>query len=116
MPRNMNTKLSRRALLEDAGSAIRRGTPLEQEASGALLTREQSQAIIERAVALSSADEIQVSVDTSYSGNVRFAANQVVLGLGITRETLGVVATLPGAGAVHLWHATFLPITWCVQR
>lgn len=34
----------------------------------------------------------------------------LVLGIGVTRNTLGIAATLPGAGAAHLWHATFLPV------
>jgi hypothetical protein len=34
----------------------------------------------------------------------------LVAGLEVSRETAGVVATLPPAGAVHLWHATFMPV------
>ena len=47
MSRIDNRPLSRRALLEDARVAIRRGTPLEQEAESSLVSREQAQAIVE---------------------------------------------------------------------
>jgi predicted Zn-dependent protease len=46
-------------------------------AEGDILTREQSQEIIERVVKMSAADSIAVSVTSGRTDNVRFAANQV---------------------------------------
>ena len=55
-------------LIDEAASAI---------PAGAILTREQTQNIIERAVKISKADTISVNVGSSYTTNVRFAANQM---------------------------------------
>lgn len=55
-------------LIDDAASAI---------PAGAILTREQTQSVIERAVKMSKADTISVNVGSSYTTNVRFAANQM---------------------------------------
>lgn len=44
---------------------------------GALLSREEAQGIIERAVRMSKADSINVSIGTNYTSNVRFADNQM---------------------------------------
>lgn len=44
---------------------------------GALLSRDEAQAIIERTVKLSKADSINVSIGTGYTANVRFADNQM---------------------------------------
>ncbi len=44
---------------------------------GALLSREEAQAIIERTVRMSKADSINVSIGTGYTANVRFADNQM---------------------------------------
>ena len=45
--------------------------------NGAILTREQAQAIVEKAVKLSKADAVDVQVNTYTRGNIRFADNQV---------------------------------------
>ncbi|HLV27317.1 MAG TPA: TldD/PmbA family protein [Gemmatimonadales bacterium] len=100
MSRIDNRPLSRRALLEDARVAIRRGTPLEQEAESSLVSREQAQAIVEKAVALSSADEIQVTLGSGYSGNVRFAANQVSTSGATTNANLAVQSSFGPKHAV----------------
>src|SRR5690606_27787097 len=42
-----------------------------------LLTREQAQALIERVIKLSRADEVQVSLDATNEHNVRLAGNRV---------------------------------------
>ncbi|HXV16419.1 MAG TPA: TldD/PmbA family protein [Gemmatimonadaceae bacterium] len=44
---------------------------------GDIISREQSQALIERVVKMSSADAISVNVSSSLANNIRFAANQV---------------------------------------
>ena len=46
-------------------------------ASDAVLTREQAQSLLERAVRLSKADAVRVSVSSSHAANLRFAANQI---------------------------------------
>lgn len=46
-------------------------------AEGDILSRAESQALIERIVKMSSADAISVSVTSSLTNNIRFAANQV---------------------------------------
>ncbi|MEP6779634.1 MAG: TldD/PmbA family protein [Gemmatimonadaceae bacterium] len=76
----MSTKkreaLSRRALLADPVESFCRGVPLEQAASSAILTNDEAQAIVAKAVKMSKADGIDVAINTYYNGNVRFAANQ----------------------------------------
>lgn len=56
-------------------------TPLKSLAqgvpAGAILTREQAQAIAERVVKMSKADAINVTLGTNYNTNVRFADNQM---------------------------------------
>jgi predicted Zn-dependent protease len=69
--------LSRRGLLTGALGAPAPGVPLAEAADQGLLTREQAQALIERTMKMSKAEEVQVSLFTGYSGNVRFAANQM---------------------------------------
>jgi predicted Zn-dependent protease len=46
-------------------------------ANGAVLTRDEAQALVERTVKLSTADAVRVSVSSSRTANLRFAANQV---------------------------------------
>jgi predicted Zn-dependent protease len=52
--------------------SLRDGVP-----AGAVLTREQAQAIAERVVRMSRADAINVTLGTTYNANVRFADNQM---------------------------------------
>ncbi|MBL8997989.1 MAG: TldD/PmbA family protein [Gemmatimonadetes bacterium] len=56
-------------------------TPLKSLAqgvpAGAILTRDQAQAIAERVVKMSKADAINVTLGTNYNTNVRFADNQM---------------------------------------
>src|SRR5215212_3287231 len=46
-------------------------------ADGDIISRDESQKIIERVVKMSSADAISVNVSSSLTNNIRFAANQV---------------------------------------
>ena len=57
---------------QSAPKSLREAIP-----AGALLSRAEAQAIVERAVKMSRADSISVSVGTNYSANVRFADNQM---------------------------------------
>lgn len=74
---------------------IRAGIPED-----ALLTREQSAAIVERARKLSSADEILVSLGSSYTGNTRFAANQMSTSGGVVNAALTVQSSFGPKHAV----------------
>ena len=85
---------SRRApvrLLEKSASAI---------PAGAILTREQAQNIIERALKMSKADSISVNVGSSYTTNVRFAANQMSSSGGVTDGQINVQSSFGNKHAV----------------
>jgi predicted Zn-dependent protease len=58
--------------------------------NGAILTREQAQAIVEKAVKLSRADAVDVQVNTYTQGNIRFADNQVSTAGFTTDAQLGI--------------------------
>lgn len=58
--------------------------------NGAILTREEAQAIVEKAVKLSRADAIDVQVNTYTAGNIRFADNQVSTAGSTTDAQLGI--------------------------
>jgi predicted Zn-dependent protease len=77
-----------------------RGTPLGDLANDALLTREQAQAIVEKAVKMSKADEINVQVNSNYAGNVRFAANQMSTSGGISDAQVAVQSSFGPKHAV----------------
>ena len=53
------------------------GTPLAVAAERAILSRDEAQAIVAKVVGYSRADGVEAQVTSGYSGNVRFAANQV---------------------------------------
>ena len=55
---------------------------------GAVLSREDAKALIERVVKMSKADSIQVNIGGGYSANVRFADNQMSTAGGITNFTV----------------------------
>lgn len=56
----------------------------------AILTREQAQAIVEKAIKMSKADAIDVQVNTYNAGNIRFADNQVSTAGSTTDAQLGI--------------------------
>ncbi|HEY3744698.1 MAG TPA: DNA gyrase modulator, partial [Gemmatimonadaceae bacterium] len=60
---------------------------------GAVMTREKSQALIEKIVKMSKADSIDVSVDSGYQSNIRFAANQMSTAGGVTNTQIGIQST-----------------------
>jgi len=60
------------------------------EAPGAILTREEAQAIVEKAVKLSKADAVDVQINTYTQGNIRFADNQVSTAGSTTDAQLGI--------------------------
>jgi len=61
---------------------------------GALITREQAQALIQKVVKMSKADEISVGMNSSYQADVRFAANQMSTSGGVVNAQLGVQSTI----------------------
>jgi predicted Zn-dependent protease len=73
----------------------RAGTP-----AGAVFAREEAQAIIERVLAMSRADGAEVTLSTSYSANLRFAANQISTAGGITNANVVVSSSFGPKHAV----------------
>jgi predicted Zn-dependent protease len=94
--------LTRRRLFEDPAEALRRGLPLHASAAeaGAMLTREQAQAVVERVMKLSKADGVEVQVNSGYTGNVRFAANQMSTSGATTNAQLAVQSSFGPKHAV----------------
>ncbi len=63
---------------------------MSRSAPGAILTREEAQAIVEKAVKWSKADAVDVQVNTYTQGNIRFADNQVSTAGSTTDAQLGI--------------------------
>ena len=68
-----------------APKSLRQGVP-----AGAVLSREQAQAIVERAVGMSKADAVNVTLTSNHTSNVRFADNQMSTAGATTDAFLGV--------------------------
>ena len=68
--------------------------------AGAVLSRQQVQDIIERAVKLSKADTISVNVGSNYTTNVRFAANQMSTSGGVTDGQINIQSSFGNKHAV----------------
>ncbi len=92
--------LSRRVLLSDPAESFRRGVPLRDAANGAVLSRDEAQAVVDKAVKLSKADGIDVQLNTYYNGNVRFAANQVSTSGATTDAQLAIQSSFGPKHAV----------------
>jgi len=67
-------------------------------ATSPILTRDEAQAIVEKAIKLSKADAIDVQVNTYMQGNIRFADNQVSTSGSTTDAQLGIQSAF---GAKH---------------
>ena len=67
---------------------------------GAVLSREDAKALIERVVKMSKADSIQVNIGGGYSANVRFADNQMSTAGGITNFTVVIQSSFGKKHAV----------------
>jgi predicted Zn-dependent protease len=67
---------------------------------GALLTREQAAAIVDRVRALSKADEVLINLGSSYAGNTRFAANQMSTSGAVVNAALTVQSSFGPKHAV----------------
>jgi predicted Zn-dependent protease len=70
---------------------LERATELMPE--GAVMTREQAQAVVERVIKMSKADEIGVNLNSGYQADVRFAANQMTTSGGVVNGQLGIQST-----------------------
>ena len=55
-----------------------------------VLSRDQAQALVERVLKMSKADEVQVNVGGGYSANVRFADNRISTAGGVTTANVSV--------------------------
>jgi predicted Zn-dependent protease len=60
---------------------------------GAVMPREQAQALIEKVVKMSKADEISVNVNSGYQADVRFAANQMSTSGGVVNGQVAIQST-----------------------
>jgi predicted Zn-dependent protease len=67
---------------------------------GAVMAREQAQAVIEKVVKLSKADEVGVNVNSGYQADLRFAANQMSTSGGVVNAQVGVQSTFGKKHAV----------------
>src|SRR3954466_13331137 len=78
-------------------AAYSRGAPkrlLEKAAAampeGAVMTREQAQAVIEKVVKMSKADDVSVNINSGYQADVRFAANQMSTSGGVVNAQVAI--------------------------
>ncbi len=60
------------------------------QASARVMTREATQAILDKVVKLSKADKTQATINSSWTGNTRFAANQMSTSGSVENATLNV--------------------------
>ena len=67
---------------------------------GAVLSRDEAKALIERIVKMSKAESIQVNIGGGYSANVRFADNQMSTAGGITNFTVVIQSSFGKKHAV----------------
>ena len=83
-----------------------RGAPkrlLEAAASipeGAVMPRAQAQALIEKVVKMSKAEEIAISITSGYQADVRFAANQMTTAGGVVNSQVAIQSTFGKKHAV----------------
>lgn len=58
--------------------------------SETVLSREEARAVVDRAIRFSKAESVRVTVDSSYQGNTRFAANQITTSGGVVNANVVV--------------------------
>lgn len=78
-----------------APQGLRAGVP-----DGAILSRDEAQAIAERVVGMSKADAINVTIGTTYRTNVRFADNQMSTAGSLADALVGVQSSFGPRHAV----------------
>jgi predicted Zn-dependent protease len=67
---------------------------------GAVMPREQAQAIIEKVVKMSKADEVSMNINSGYQADIRFAANQMSTSGGVVNAQIGIQSTIGKKHAV----------------
>jgi len=67
---------------------------------GAIMTREQAQALVEKVVKMSKADDVIVGVNSTYQADLRFAANQMSTSGGVMNAQMNVQSTFGKKHAV----------------
>ena len=72
-----------RSLFHSAGAAL-----------APLLTRDQAKALADRVLAMSTADETRVTVNSTWEGNTRFAGGEITTSGEAVNTTVAVSATI----------------------
>ena len=67
---------------------------------GAIMTRDQAQALVEKVVKMSKADDVIVGVNSTYQADLRFAANQMSTSGGVMNAQMNVQSTFGKKHAV----------------
>ena len=91
MSRSDESRGAPKRLLEKAAAAI---------PDGAVMSREQAQALIAKVVAMSKADEISVNINSGYQADLRFAANQMSTSGGVVNSQVAIQSTFGKKHAV----------------
>ena len=91
MSRSESFRGGPKRLLEKAAAAM---------PEGAVMQREQAQALIEKVVKMSKADEVSVNINSGYQADVRFAANQMSTSGGVVNGQIGINSTFGKKHAV----------------
>ena len=91
MNRSSNSPREPKRLLEAAASAM---------PEGAIMTRNQAQALVEKVVKMSRADDVIVGVNSTYQADLRFAANQMSTSGGVVNAQMSVQSTFGKKHAV----------------
>jgi predicted Zn-dependent protease len=67
---------------------------------GAVMPREMAQALIEKVVKMSKADEVSMNINSGYQADLRFAANQMSTAGGVVNGQIGIQSTFGKKHAV----------------
>ena len=67
---------------------------------GAVMSRDMAQALVEKIVKMSKADEVSVNINSGYQADVRFAANQMSTSGGVVNGQVGIQSTFGKKHAV----------------
>ena len=81
MSRSGNSREAPRRLVDRAAALM---------PEGAVMPREQAQALLEKVVKMSKADEVSMNINSSYQADVRFAANQMSTSGGVVNAQVGI--------------------------
>lgn len=68
--------------------------PISLLADADFLSREQAKALCDRVLAFAKADQTRVNISTGWSGNTRFAGNEITTSGGATNTTINVTSTI----------------------